>query len=127
MELTAALNSIAGTTGLEAQGAANVIAGTTDRDLVAALNIVAGNTTYIELQGVLNQLAGSSGLGVNAAATLARSAVSTSVTAQPCPLTPMAATAPACPAVTCRVTSTTPCHQSAGFCSAQPGRGRWVG
>lgn len=28
MELTAALNSIAGTTGLEAQGAANVIAGT---------------------------------------------------------------------------------------------------
>ncbi len=69
MELTAALNAIAGTTGLEAQGAANVIAGTTDRDLVAALNIVAGNTTYIELQGVLNQLAGSSGLGVNAAAT----------------------------------------------------------
>jgi len=41
MELTAALNAIAGTTGLEAQGAANVIAGTDGLALVGALNVAA--------------------------------------------------------------------------------------
>ncbi len=77
-ELQQALNQLAGTTGLDAQGAANVWAGITPamglRDLVGALNYKAGNTPAAlnmrELGGVLNQLAGTTGLGVNAASAL---------------------------------------------------------
>lgn len=69
-ELQHALNRVAGTTGLDAQGAANVWAGTTGLDLLGALNTVAGNArgAWVGLVAVLNQLAGTTGLDVNAAA-----------------------------------------------------------
>lgn len=66
-ELQQTLNTLAGTTGLDAQGAANVWAGTTGKDLVSALNIKNG-TVGKDLQGVLNALAGTTGKGVNGAA-----------------------------------------------------------
>lgn len=62
-----ALNRLAGTTALDAQGAANVWAGTTNLDLVGALNVKNGGTN-LELAGVLNALAGTTGLEVDAAA-----------------------------------------------------------
>lgn len=59
-ELQQTLNTLAGTTGLDAQGAANAWAGTTNLDLVDALNARAGLTpaNALALQGVLNRLAG---------------------------------------------------------------------
>lgn len=59
-ELQQTLNTLAGTTGLDAQGAANVWAGTTGKDLVGALNYRAGRTG-LGLLGVLNYLAGTTG------------------------------------------------------------------
>lgn len=69
-ELQAALNTLAGTTGLDAQRAANVWANTSGLDLVDALNARAGLTASSELalQGVLNKLAGTTGRDTNAAA-----------------------------------------------------------
>lgn len=62
-ELQAALNTLAGTTGLDAQGAANVWAGTTGKDLVGALNYRAGlsHSGSLGREGVLNYLAGTTG------------------------------------------------------------------
>lgn len=67
--LTAILNEVAGTTGLEADGAINAFMGTSGVPLVKALNDLAG-TSGVELQGVLNVLAGTSGVGVDEAARL---------------------------------------------------------
>ncbi len=61
MELTAALNAIAGTTGLEAQGAANVIAGTDGLELVGALNVEATPVGVVGYQPTKLDLPGSSG------------------------------------------------------------------
>jgi hypothetical protein len=58
--LTAELNRLAGTTGLDSQGAANAWAGTTGLATVGALNVEAGKTTpaeYLDLQGICNELA----------------------------------------------------------------------
>jgi len=66
-ELAHALNRVAGTLYLDAQGAANVWAGTTGKDLLGALNAKAG-TSGLGLLRVLNRLAGTTNLGVNAAA-----------------------------------------------------------
>ncbi len=59
-ELQQTLNTLAGTTGLDAQGAANVWAGTTGKDLLGALNYRAGRTG-LGVQGVLNALSGTTG------------------------------------------------------------------
>lgn len=61
MELTAALNSIAGTTGLEAQGAANVIAGTDGLALVGALNAEATPVGVVGYQPTKLRTPGTSG------------------------------------------------------------------
>lgn len=64
-EITAELNRLAGTTGLEAAGAANAFAGTTGLDIVGALNMAIGRTspaTWLDLGGVCNLLAGTTGL-----------------------------------------------------------------
>lgn len=61
MELTAALNAIAGTTGLEAQGAANVIAGTDGLALVGALNVAATPVGVVGYQPTKLGLPGTSG------------------------------------------------------------------
>lgn len=59
-ELPHALNRVAGTQYLDAQGAANVWAGTTGLDLLGALNTKAGNArgSWKPLLAVCNQLAG---------------------------------------------------------------------
>jgi len=49
-ELQHALNRVALTTNLDAQGAANVWAGTTGRSLLGALNVKAG-TTNLDVNG----------------------------------------------------------------------------
>ncbi len=61
MELTAALNAIAGTTGLEAQGAANVIAGTDGLALVGALNAEATPVGVVGYQPTKLRTPGTSG------------------------------------------------------------------
>lgn len=65
-ELQASLNTLAGTSGLDAQGAANVWAGTTKLDLLGALNAKAG-TSGVGLNRVCNLLAGTSGLDAQGA------------------------------------------------------------
>lgn len=65
--LTHALNRLAGTANLDAQGAAQVWASAPGTDLVGCLNKKNG-TVGVDLLGVLNALAGTTGLGVDAAA-----------------------------------------------------------
>lgn len=65
--LKAALNRVAGTSGLESQGAAQVWAGAPGMALLGALNKKNG-TQGLGLLAVLNDLAGTSGLGEDAAA-----------------------------------------------------------
>lgn len=55
-EIQHALNRLAGTVNLDAQGAANVWAGTVGLDLVGALNVKAG-TVGLAFNGVCKQLA----------------------------------------------------------------------
>lgn len=65
--LTHALNRLAGTTGLEAQGAAQVWASAPGMDLLGCLNKKNG-TSGVGLLGVLNSLAGTTALDVEGAA-----------------------------------------------------------
>lgn len=69
--LTAELNRLAGTTGLDEQGAANAWALTTGLATVGALNIKAeaGRTRdkFKDLDGVCNELASTTGLAAPAA------------------------------------------------------------
>lgn len=66
-ELTHALNRVAGTVALEAQGAAQVWADAPGMELLGCLNKKNG-TSGVGLLGVLNSLAGTDRLDVNAAA-----------------------------------------------------------
>jgi hypothetical protein len=69
--LTAELNRLAGTTGLDEQGAANAYASTTGLATVGALNIkVEANRTrdkFKDIDGICNELAGTTGLAAPAA------------------------------------------------------------
>jgi hypothetical protein len=69
--LTAELNRLAGTTGLDEQGAANAWAGTTGKAIIGALNYkVSSSRTadkFKDLDGVCNELAGTTGLAAPAA------------------------------------------------------------
>lgn len=69
--LTAELNRLAGTTGLDEQGAANAWAGTTGLSTVGALNIKAqaGRTRdkFKDIDGICNELASKTGLAAPAA------------------------------------------------------------
>jgi hypothetical protein len=69
--LTAELNRLAGTTGLDEQGAANAWASTTGMPTVGALNIKAqaGRTRdkFKDIDGICNELAGTTGLAAPAA------------------------------------------------------------
>lgn len=69
--LTAELNRLAGTTGLDEQGAANAWAGTTGKATVGALNYkVSSSRTpdkFKDLDGVCNELASTTGLAAPAA------------------------------------------------------------
>lgn len=67
--LTHALNRVAGTVGLEAQGAAQVWASAPGVELVGCLNKKNG-TTGIDLLGVVNALAGTTDLAIEGAAAL---------------------------------------------------------
>ena len=69
--LTAELNRLAGTTGLDEQGAANAWAGTTGKATVGALNYKVSSSrvpsAFKDIDGVCNELAGTTGLAAPAA------------------------------------------------------------
>lgn len=69
--LTAELNRLAGTTGLDEQGAANAWAGTTGKATVGALNYKASSSrspnAFKDLDGICNELASTTGLAAPAA------------------------------------------------------------
>jgi hypothetical protein len=69
--LTAELNRLAGTSGLDEQGAANAYAGTTGMPTVGALNIKASSSRtrdkFKDLDGICNELASTTGLAAPAA------------------------------------------------------------
>lgn len=86
-ELQEALNFLAGTTGMDAQGAANVWAGTTGMDLLGVLNYKSGNVG-LGIRGALAAMvpgAAQVGLGVNALCDLLylKPSVPRSITATP--------------------------------------------
>jgi hypothetical protein len=69
--LTAELNRLAGTTGLDEQGAANAWAGTSGKATVGALNYKVSSSRspniFKDIDGVCNELAGTTGLAAPAA------------------------------------------------------------
>ena len=69
--LTAELNRLAGTTGLDEQGAANAWASTAGLATVGALNIKASSSRtrdkFKDIDGICNELAGKTGLAAPAA------------------------------------------------------------
>lgn len=69
--LTAELNRLAGTTGLDEQGAANAWAGTTGKATVGALNYKVSSSrapsAFKDIDGICNELAGKTGLAAPAA------------------------------------------------------------
>ena len=69
--LTAELNRLAGTAGLDSQGAANTYAGTNRLGVVGALNIKASSSRtsdkFRDIDGICNELAGTTGLAAPAA------------------------------------------------------------
>ena len=69
--LTAELNRLAGTNGLDEQGAANAWAGTTGKATVGALNYKVSSSrtpnAFKDIDGVCNELAGTTGLAAPAA------------------------------------------------------------
>jgi hypothetical protein len=69
--LTAELNRLAGTSGLDEQGAANAYASTTGMPTVGALNIKAQaartRDKFKDLDGICNELASTTGLAAPAA------------------------------------------------------------